>query len=91
LASTPQPGPAHVRQIPAAEASPTITDLDHENDASAHTNTLRRWVSTATYADVYKKKKKKKKEKKVDCFAISESTMARRVRGYLERTAGDDN
>jgi hypothetical protein len=44
-------------------------------------------VSTVTYADMYKKKKKKK----VDCFAISESTMARRVRGYLERTAGDDN
>jgi hypothetical protein len=40
---------------------------------------------------VYRKKKKKMKKKKVDCFAISESTMARRVRGYLERTAGDEN
>jgi hypothetical protein len=48
-------------------------------------------VSTVTYADVYKKKKKKKRKKKVDCFAISESAMARRVHGYLERTAGDDN
>jgi hypothetical protein len=55
-------------------------------------------VSTATYPDVYKKKKRKKKRKKkkrkkkeVDCFAISESTMARRKRGYRERTAGDDN